>query len=310
MFAGIMRFTSWFVAAVCLFGISTTIHGASGLPYATVFRGNSVFNRLVQRAKREDWRLLPLGKRIVAVGKALVGTTYVNYTLEIDDQIEAPSVNLVGVDCWTYFEISLGFARMLEIKSGGYTPQDLLQMIQLDRYRSGRCDGSYISRLHFLEDWIYDNEQRGLVKNMTPLLRGVPMHGRYLNEMSKTWRTSRYLRNNLELVPKIRQIEETISARTIYHIPKKVVPLIESKVQNGDIICITGKGPQGYTEHVGIAYQDNQGTVRFMHASKDARRVIIDVPLRNYLYRYNKFAGIMVARPQKLPARYVQISNG
>jgi hypothetical protein len=36
-----------------------------------------------------------------------------------------------------------------------------------------------------------------------------------------------------------------------------------------------------------------------MHASKDERRVIVDVPLRNYLYRYRKFAGIMVVRPQE-----------
>jgi hypothetical protein len=35
-----------------------------------------------------------------------------------------------------------------------------------------------------------------------------------------------------------------------------------------------------------------------MHASKDERRVIIDVPLHSYVYRYRKFAGIMVIRPR------------
>jgi hypothetical protein len=34
-----------------------------------------------------------------------------------------------------------------------------------------------------------------------------------------------------------------------------------------------------------------------MHASKDERRVTVDIALRNYLYRYRKFAGIMVVRP-------------
>jgi hypothetical protein len=34
-----------------------------------------------------------------------------------------------------------------------------------------------------------------------------------------------------------------------------------------------------------------------MHASKDEHRVIVDVPLHSYLYRYRKFAGIMVVRP-------------
>ena len=272
---------------------------AEYLPLSTVFRGEPVFERLVHEAERENWRSLPLGDRMVAVGRALLGVRYVNYTLEIDNRIEAPSVNLNGVDCWTYFEIALGFARMLEVKAGNYTPQDLLAMVELDRYRGGRCNGSYTSRLHFLEDWIYDNERRGLVKNLTRSLGGVPMRGHYLNEMSRFWGRSRYMRNDPSLVPEIRQIENTIASRTVYHIPRDRVPRIEAYIQNGDVICISSRGPEGFTEHVGLAYRDNRGTVRFMHASKDERRVIVDVPLRNYLYRYRKFAGIMVVRPQE-----------
>ena len=270
------------------------------LPYATVFKGNAEFEALVRKAQNQSWRSLPLGDRTVAVGQALVGTPYVNYTLEIDNHTESPSVNLKGVDCWTFFEIALGFARMLEVKADNYAPQDLLAMIELDRYRDGRCDGKYTTRLHFLEDWIYDNERRGLVKNLTRSLGGVPMRGRYLNEMSRFWRSSRYLRNNPELVPEMRQIENRISSRTIYHIPKAVVPAIESKIQNGDVICITGNGPEGFTEHVGLAYRDRQGVLHFMHASKDERRVMVDVALHSYIYRYGKFAGIMVVRPQEI----------
>jgi hypothetical protein len=273
--------------------------GAEYLPFSTVFRGETVFERLAHQAERENWRSLPLGDRTVVIGRSLLGTPYANYTLEIDNHIEAPSVNLNGVDCWTYFEIALGFARMLETKTGNYTPQDLLAMVELDRYRGGRCNGSYTSRLHFLEDWIYDNERRGLVRNLTRSLGGVPMRGRYLNEMSRFWRSSRYLLNDPSLVPEIRQIENRVASRTVYHIPKNQVPGIESYIRNGDVICISGRGPEGFTEHVGLAYRDNRGTVRFMHASKDERRVIVDVPLRSYLYRYSKFAGIMVVRPQE-----------
>ena len=87
------------------------------LPYSTVFKGEPQFDRLVQKAESDNWRSLPLGERTVAVGKALLGTPYASYTLEIDNHTESPSVNLNGVDCWTYFEIALGFARMLEIKT-------------------------------------------------------------------------------------------------------------------------------------------------------------------------------------------------
>src|SRR6516165_5614377 len=78
------------------------------LPNPRVFRGHAQFERLVQEAQRQNWRSLPLGDRTIAVGQALLGTPYVNYTLEIDDHTESPSVNLNGVDCWTFFEIALG----------------------------------------------------------------------------------------------------------------------------------------------------------------------------------------------------------
>ncbi|HET9377852.1 MAG TPA: N-acetylmuramoyl-L-alanine amidase-like domain-containing protein [Chthoniobacterales bacterium] len=286
---------SAFLIALLLFSAGLT--SAGSLPLSAVFRGQSRFYALVAEAERQNWRALPLGERIVAVGKSLLGVRYVNYTLEIDDHVEAPSVNMEGLDCWTFFEVSVGFARMLEMKSGNYTPNDLLAMIELDRYRGGRCDGSYTSRLHFLEDWIYDNERRGLVKNLTVSLRGVPMRGRYLNEMSHHWRESRYLRHNVALVPQIAAIEQRIASRTIYHIPREQVSQIESKIRNGDVICITGRGPEGFTEHVGLAYRDGVGVVHFMHASKDERRVVIDVPIHQYVYRYHKFAGIMVVRP-------------
>jgi hypothetical protein len=284
-----------------LVGFVALARGAITLPYGKVFKGESEFQQLVQQAENENWRSLPLGERTVTVGKALLGTRYVNYTLEIDDHTESPSVNLLGVDCWTYFEISLGFARMLALKTAGYAPADLLAMIELDRYRGGQCNGRYTTRLHYLEDWIYDNERRGLVTNLTRSLGGVPMRGRYLNEMSKYWRDSRYLRNNPGLVPEMRQIEDRISSRTIYHIPKREVPGIESKIQDGDVICISGNGPEGFTEHVGLACRDRLGVVHFMHASKDQRQVIVDVPLHSYLYRYSKFAGIMVVRPREAP---------
>src|ERR1700737_3493368 len=271
--------------------------GAEYLPFSTVFRGETVFERLAHQAERENWRSLPLGDRTVVIGRSLLGTPYANYTLEIDNHIEAPSVNLNGVDCWTYFEIALGFARMLETKTRNYTPQDLLAMVELDRYRGGRCNGSYTSRLHFLEDWIYDNERRGLVRNLTRSLGGVPMRGRHLNEMSHQWRESRYMRHNVALVPQLAQIDKRIASRTIYHIPREQVSQIESRIRSGEVICITGRGPEGFTEHVGLAYRDGVGVVHFMHASKDERRVVIDVPTRQYVSRYHNFTGLMVLRP-------------
>src|ERR1700746_2091993 len=225
------------VAAVVLgFCFLQALPATASLPFSTVFRGEPTFEMLVRKAEEEGWRSRPIGERMALVGKSLLGTPYRSFTLEIDDRLEAPSVDFLGMDCWTFYETALGFSRMLELKPSGYTPQDLLGMIEVDRYRARPRTGLYTSRLHFLEDWIYDNERRGLVKNMTVSLGGVPMRGRYLNEMSRYWRSSRYLRNNPELVPEMRQIENRVSSRVIYHIPKSSVPQIESRIQSGDVI--------------------------------------------------------------------------
>src|SRR5437899_1227901 len=151
---------------------SVALASTSRLPFTTIFKGQDQFNRLVAKAKAGNWKALPVGERTAAVGQALVGTRYRHFTLEIDNRIESPSVNFQGVDCWTFFEIALGFARMLNEPESNWTPERLLHYIELDRYRGGECTGDYLSRLHYLEDWLYDNDRRGLVDDLTRDLGG------------------------------------------------------------------------------------------------------------------------------------------
>jgi hypothetical protein len=135
---------------------SVAIAFESRLPFGTVFKGQDQFNRLVAKAKAENWKSMPIGERTAAVGQSLVGTRYKHFTLEIDNRVESPSVNFQGVDCWTFFEISLAFARMLNEPEENWSPTTMLQYIEKDRYRGGTCTGDYLSRLHYLEDWLYD----------------------------------------------------------------------------------------------------------------------------------------------------------
>src|SRR4051812_46570097 len=92
--------------AVCL--ISTA--GAPELPFNTAFKGRERSHHPLTQAYQ--WKSLPLGERTATIGRALCGTPYKGFTLEIDDHIEAPSVNFNGLDCWTFFETSLSFSRM------------------------------------------------------------------------------------------------------------------------------------------------------------------------------------------------------
>jgi hypothetical protein len=271
----------------------------AGLPFDTVFRGTDRFQMLVQRADAENWKALPIGERACAVGRALVGTPYKSFTLEIDDHVEAPSVNLYGLDCWTFFEVSLAFARMLNEPRDGWTPRTMLHFIELDRYRNGHCTGEYLSRLHYLEDWLYDNDRRGLVRNMTRSLGGIRV-AHEATEMSAGWREYRYLRADPSLLGPLREMEERVTEEPLYEIPKSRVPYIESKLQDGDIIGITSR-EDGLisTAHVGLAYRDGAGVLHFMHASSPNNygRVVIDDRLSNYLNRYRSDAGIIVGRP-------------
>ncbi len=268
------------------------------LPFSTIFRGAGKFQDLVRRAEAEDWKALPIGERTFAVGRALAGTPYRSFTLEIDDHVEAPSVDLDAMDCWTFFENALAFARMLDEPREEWTPQTMLRFIEMDRYRGGTCDG-YLSRLHYLEDWLYDNSRRGLVADLTRGLGAVrgPHSAR---EMTVNWRGYRYLRNNRSLRPGIRRMEARVAGMPMYYVPKDRVRLIEPALRSGDIICIaTHDGRFIGTSHVGLAYRAPDGVVHFMHASAPYNfgHVVIDANIADYLYRYRSDAGIIVARP-------------
>src|SRR6266704_7170784 len=105
--------------------LTATARGAVTLPMRTVFKGQDRFQQLVVRAKVENWKALPIGERTAAVGQAMVGTPYRSFTLEIDNRVESPSVNFTGLDCWTFFETALAFARMLDDSETNWTPAQL-----------------------------------------------------------------------------------------------------------------------------------------------------------------------------------------
>lgn len=288
------------VLIFCLLSSAAMAPAESRLPFRTVFKGSDRFDRLVKMARAKDWASLPIGERTATVGRALVGTRYKSFTLEIDNHIEAPSVNFDGMDCWTFFEISLGFARMLDESATNWTPQRLLHYIELDRYRDGQCTGEYLSRLHYLEDWLVDNDRRGLVDNLTRSLGGVRVpHA--AREMTAGWRHYRYLAANRRLLGPLGRMEARVSAHPLYMIPKRRVAGMESKLRNGDIIGIISHDRSGLysTSHVGLALRPSDGVLHFMHASSPHNhgKVVIDSELSKYLYRYGSDAGILVARP-------------
>ncbi len=268
------------------------------LPMATIFRGEEKFHKIVKKAKLGNWAALPMGKRVIRVADEFVGIPYKNFTLEIDDHIESPSINMIGLDCWTFFETSLGMARMLGYKKTNYQPADLLREVEFTRYRGGHCSGHYLERIHYLAEWFYENDARGTCKYITRDF-GVAksMTGRKISEMTTLWKSYRYLRNNPSLRAPMKDQENYVQAMPVYYIPKERVASIESKLQSGDVIGIATKYNGGYCSHVGLANRTKDGRTRFMHASRDYRKVLVDISISGYLKKYSKHAGIIVGRP-------------
>lgn len=297
-------------AAVILSHCRTTPDGGSRgmrsprLPWATVFRGERKCNELCAQARRKNWAARPIGERTTQVGKALCGTPYVNYTLEIDDRIESPSVNFEGMDCWTFYETSLAMARMLRNPPSLWSREALLHYIELERYRDGRCDGTYVSRMHHLEEVFADNQRRGLGTNITASLGGVPLRRRVRYMQTQTAvRNSRYLRSDPSMVSDMARVEDRISRLPVTYLPKGRVASIESKLKNGDVLAIVSNWHSTYTSHVGLAMREGS-TCRFMHASSSrgkGRQCLVDGRISDYLHEKRSNLGLIVFRPGEAP---------
>ena len=271
------------------------------LPMSTIFKGKSQFDKIVARAVKENWKSKPINERMILFARALHGTRYVNFTLEIDDKIESPSVNLMGLDCWTFFETTLGLSRMIVRNKDPFSENDLLDEIQWTRYRGGICTGNYLERIHYLAEWFFENEARGNAINITRDLGfAEKVEGRRISEMTVLWRHYRYLRENPDLRAPMKTWENYVEKLPVYYIPKAKVAEVEPKLQNGDIIGIVTKGHGGFCSHVGLIIRSDDGVARFMHASRTYRRVVIDKSISGYLKSFRSHAGMMVGRPLEI----------
>jgi hypothetical protein len=273
------------------------------LPKELCFVGEDSFHRIVGRAVAGRWGQLPMGDRMLTLARELEGVPYVGYTLEIHDRIECPSVRFDGLDCWTFFECVLGLARMIETPKPAYAWTDLLAEIEWTRYRGGVCTGGYLERIHYLDEWFFDNFARQNVLDLTRKLPGAErLRGRRSTEMTTLWKSYRYLRENPGLRGPMRQSELEVEKLPVWYVPKAKVPAMERHLQSGDIIGIVTRDQGGVCSHVGLAARDADGTLRFMHASKNHQAVVVDSRLSVYLDRFKSHAGIMAARP--LSIRY------
>lgn len=237
-------------------------------------------------------RQKPIGEVIVAVGKSFLGTEYVANTLEQPGE-EHLVINMRGLDCVTFYENALVLARC--IKKNKTTFEDYKAELRFIRYRGGIING-YPSRLHYFSDYVYDNEKKGVLKNVTRSIGGV-VYKRKVDFMSTHPDSYRQLKEQPELIKLITKQEEAINKRPMFHIPKHRMDRAASKIQNGDVLAISTDIQGIDVSHTGLAIWQN-GRLHFLHAPLSGSNVqITEKTLVEYLAASAKRLGIMVARP-------------
>jgi hypothetical protein len=233
---------------------------------------------------------LPIGEVLAKVGESFIGTDYVAGTLD-KSMSESLVVNLQGLDCVTFVENCLVFARC--VKLGKTSFDDYKVELKKVRYRGGTIDG-YASRLHYFCDWISDNEEKGIVKNITADIGGVK-YNKQIDFMSTHTGSYKQLADQSN-INGILNAEEAINSRIYYYIPKKDISKAYDGMETGDIIATTTSIGGLDVTHTGLVYKEGGGTY-FMHASSKSKQVIISKnSLADYVAEDSKKTGIMVAR--------------
>ncbi|MBE2218942.1 MAG: DUF1460 domain-containing protein [Ignavibacteria bacterium] len=239
----------------------------------------------------EGTKSMSIGDAVVEVGKSFLDTDYVAGTLD-KSMSEGLVVNLTGLDCVTFVENCLTFARC--VKLGKTSFDDYKAELKRIRYRDGVLDG-YSSRLHYFCDWITDNENKGIVKNITADIGGVE-YNKKIDFMSTHTKSYKQLSSSSEL-DGVKAAEEAINSRYYYYIPTNKISASYDLMQSGDIIATTTSIGGLDVTHTGYVYKEGGGTY-FMHASSKSKKVIISPEeLQDYVASDSKKTGIMVARP-------------
>ncbi|WP_320017692.1 N-acetylmuramoyl-L-alanine amidase-like domain-containing protein [Labilibaculum manganireducens] len=250
-----------------------------------------IFNSIWEIAGSMSIDSLPLNDRVVEVAKMFMQTDYVGGTLDGNEK-EQMVVNFRELDCTTYLENVVALSKVLSNDS--LTTDDFLKELENLRYRNGKLT-DYASRLHYFSDWIYENEKKGIVKNITCEIGGEK-YNKTINFMSTHVDSYPALKVDVSLVEEIRKTENEINKRELFFIPENNIQNLENKIQNGDLIAITTKIEGLDISHVGIAIHVNN-RLHLMHASSKAKKVVIsDIPLAEMLMQSKYQSGIIVAR--------------
>ncbi|MFW6289415.1 MAG: N-acetylmuramoyl-L-alanine amidase-like domain-containing protein, partial [Mariniphaga sp.] len=224
-----------------------------------------IFESVLEQLSEENQ--MSSGELMVKVGSHFLETSYVASTLETGGD-ERLIINLREMDCTTFAENCLALTRTIKSKKPDL--DRFTRELAAIRYRNAKIDG-YTSRLHYTTDWIYNNQQKQLVRDVTGEITEIP-HIKTINFMSTHPDSYMHLKNNAAYVAEMVNIENDISKRDYYYIPKERIADFESQLQDGDIVAFTTSIEGLDVSHMGILVRKNS-RIHLMHASLSAKKV-------------------------------------
>ncbi len=266
-----------------------------GTAQVKLSKTQQIFYKIIRQARKEGWSSLSIGACMGKVALLFLNTEYVAGTLEGEGP-EICRVDLTGLDCVTFFENVLCISRILKKDKTSF--DDLKGELTFTRYREGILT-DYTSRLHYTSDWIYDNEKKKVVRNITKEIGGEEFLLK-ISFISKNPHYYQALKEFPEFIVTIANLEKEINKRQHWYIPKIKIKGAQKHIQTGDIIAlVTDKEGLDYG-HTGLGYQDERGKIRFLHASLKEKKVVLDAELYEYVQSVETHTGITVARPLEI----------
>ncbi len=244
----------------------------------------------MSNAEKFRWPDSSVSDIIINVGRHLLGKQYVGGVLDKPAK-ESLVINLEELDCVTFLESTVALAIVIKERKTGF--EDFCNQLKFIRYRNG-VQGDYTSRLHYFYEWIVNNQNKGILENITESIGGKPLV-KNINFMSRN--SSKYPGLSLDSsIDEIRKSEEWLNSLNKHYIPKAEIRQRESMIRSGDLIAITTTVEGLEVAHVGFAIRVNN-SLHFMHASSTNKKVeVSELPLHEFIQNKASWSGIIVAR--------------
>ncbi|MBQ7204814.1 MAG: DUF1460 domain-containing protein [Muribaculaceae bacterium] len=224
--------------------------------------------------------------------RQLLGTPYVAHTLEGDE--EMLTINIHELDCLTFIETLYALTKATLNKRLSW--RDFAANIENVRYRGGEM-GDYSTRIHYISEWIIDNNVRGNLVEVTPDLPHADYMIKNIDYMTHHTASYRQLKDDTAMVEKIRKHE--LRNHRFPYLKRSWLndKAVKAALRSGDFVSLVTKAEGLDVSHNGIIIVDEKGDPYLLDASMSGGKVMLESkPLFKFLERSKNNIGIRVFR--------------